>query len=64
MAGPCVIGMAVRDHGTLDRPHRIDVEAARLAAQAGGLWRQDVLRAYVGYIVRPDVIFTSPAGER
>ena len=37
MAGPGVVGMAVGDHGALDRPHRIDMEAARLAAQAGRL---------------------------
>jgi hypothetical protein len=50
MAGPCMIGMAMGDHGTLHRPHRIDMETARLAAQAGWLGRQDVLRAHFGYI--------------
>jgi hypothetical protein len=45
-----MVGMAMGDHGTLDRPHRIDMEAAGLAAQAGGLRRQDVLRAHVVYI--------------
>ena len=47
MAGPGVVGMAVGDHGALDRPHRIDMEAAGLAAQAGGSWQQDVLRTHV-----------------
>ena len=51
MARPGVVGMAVGDHGALDRPHRIDVEAAGLAAQAGGQRHQDVLRAHPGYIV-------------
>ncbi len=50
MAGPGVVGMAVGDHGALDRPHRIDVKAARLAAQAGGDGHQDVLRTHLGYI--------------
>ena len=36
MAGAGVVGMAMGDHGPLDRPHRIDVEAAGLAAQSGG----------------------------
>ena len=48
MAGAGVVGMAVGDHGPLDRPHRIDVEAAGLAAQAGGDRHQDVLRAHLG----------------
>ena len=46
MAGPGVVGMAVRDHGPLDRAHRVDMEAARLAAEAGGSGHQDVLRAH------------------
>ena len=50
MAGPGVVGMAVGDHGALDRPHRIDMEAAGLAAQAGGNGHQDVLRTHLGYI--------------
>ena len=53
MAGPGVVGMAVGDHGALDRPHRIDMKAAGLAAQAGGHGHQDVLRAHRGiYRVR------------
>ena len=57
MAGPGVVGMAVGDHGALDRAHRIDMEAAGLAAQAGGDGHQDVLRAHVGYIGAVTVIF-------
>ncbi len=52
MAGPGVVGMAVGDHGALDRPHRIDMKAAGLAAQSGGNGHQDVLRTHPGYIVR------------
>jgi hypothetical protein len=52
MAGPGVVGMAMGNHGALDWPHRIDMEAARLAAQAGRLGCQDVLRAHVVYIGR------------
>jgi predicted TPR repeat methyltransferase len=52
MAGAGVIGMAVGDHGALDRPDRVDVEAARLATQAGGDGHQDVLRTHLGYIGR------------
>jgi hypothetical protein len=40
--------MAVGDHGAFDRPNRVDVEAAWLAAQAGGDGHQDVLRAHPG----------------
>ena len=50
VAGPGMVGMAVGNQRALDRPHRIDMEAARLAAQAGRLGRQDVLRAHVVYI--------------
>jgi hypothetical protein len=45
-----VIGMAMGDHGALDRPHRIDVEVTRLAAQPGGNRHQDVLRTHLSYI--------------
>ena len=65
MAGPGVVGMAVGDHGALDRAHRIDMEAAGLAAQAGGDGHQDVLRAHVGYIAAVAAIFSlSPAATR
>ena len=47
MAGPGMVGMAMRDHRALDRPHRIDMKAAGLAAQAGGDRHQDVLRAHL-----------------
>src|ERR1700736_852520 len=52
MAGPGMVGMAVGDHGALDRPYRIDMEATGLATQAGGNGHQDVLRAHLGYIIR------------
>ena len=47
VAGAGMVGMAVGDHGPLDRPHRIDMETARLAAQAGGSGHQDVLRTHI-----------------
>src|ERR1700724_66044 len=50
-----MVGMAMGNHGALDGPHRIDVEAAGLAAQTGGNGYQDVLRAHLGYIVRRKV---------
>src|SRR6201992_2124283 len=50
MAGPGMIGMAVGDDRALDRSYRIDMEAAGLAAQAGGDGHQDVLRAHASYI--------------
>ena len=46
VAGAGMVGMAVGDHGALDRADRIDVEAAGLAAQAGSNWQQDVLRTH------------------
>src|SRR5262249_17089770 len=45
------------DHGPPHRPHRVDMEAAWLAAQAGGSWQQDVLRAHLVYIGRSTAIF-------
>ena len=60
MAGPGVVGMAMGDHRALDRPDRIDMKPAGLAAQAGGNGHQDVLRAHLGYIGRVAAIFTSP----
>jgi hypothetical protein len=50
MAGPGMIGMAVGNDCALDRADRVDVEAARLAAEAGGSGDQDVLRTHAGYI--------------
>ena len=55
VAGTGVVGMAMGDHGALDRPHRIDMEVTRLAAQPGGNRHQDVLRTHLGYIVRHEV---------
>jgi hypothetical protein len=60
MAGARVIGMAMGDHGALDGPDRIDMEAAGLAAKAGGNGHQDVLRTHLGYIGGVAAIFTSP----
>ena len=57
MAGPGVVGMAVGDDSALDRPHRVDMKAAGLAAQAGGNGHQDVLRAHVRYIGRASADF-------
>ena len=61
MARPGVVGMAVGDHGALDRPHRVDMEAAWLAAQPGGNGHQDILRTHVGYIGRISAMFTHHA---
>src|SRR5690349_14750812 len=47
-----MVGVAVGDQRPVDRSDRIDVETARLAEQAGGGGRQDVLRAHGRYIVR------------
>ena len=58
MAGTGVVGMAMGDHGALDRPHRIDVEVTRLAAQPGGNRHQDVLRTHPRYIGGAAVFFT------
>ena len=60
MAGPGVVGMAMGDHGALDRPHRIDMKAAGLAAQSGGDRHQDVLRTHLRYIGGVAAFFTSP----
>ena len=51
VAGARVIGMAMSDQRPLHRPHRVDIKAAGLAAQAGGDRHQDVLRTHVRYIV-------------
>ncbi len=46
MAGACMVGMAVRDQRPLDRPCRIDMEAAELAAYAGRCRHQNVFRTH------------------
>lgn len=38
MAGAGVIAMAMSDHRTPDRPHRVDVEVPGRAIEAGRLW--------------------------
>ena len=57
MAGPGMVGMAVGNHGPLDRADRVDMEAARLAAQASGSGDQDVLRTHAGLYRRSWVEF-------
>ena len=61
MAGPGMVGVAVGDHGPLDRAHRVDMEATGLAAQPGGNGHQDVLRAHPGYISPVAAMFSRPA---
>jgi hypothetical protein len=58
MAGPGVVGMAVGNHGTLDRANGIDMEAAWPAAKAGGDGHQDVVRTHARYIGGPAPDFT------
>jgi hypothetical protein len=45
-----MIGMTMGDDRAFDGPHRIDVEAAGLAAQTGCHRHQDVVRAHAQYI--------------
>src|ERR1700737_1616791 len=52
LARPGMVGMGVGDHGALDRPYRIDMEAPGFAAQPGGNGHKDVLRTHLGYIIR------------
>jgi hypothetical protein len=59
MAGPGMVGMAMGDQGALDRPYRIDMKAAGLAAQSGGHRHQDVLRTHLRYIGGVAAFFTS-----
>src|SRR5882757_3918887 len=56
-----VVGMAVGNDGALDGSNRVDMEATRLAAQAGGSWQQEVLRTHWGNIGRLARIFTRHA---
>ena len=42
MTGARMVGMAVRDQRLFDRPGRVDVEVAELAAHAGGRRRENV----------------------
>jgi hypothetical protein len=58
MAGAGVVGMAVGDHGPLDRSDRVDMKAAGLAAEASGNGHQDVLRTHFGYIGPLTAIFS------
>ena len=61
MAGAGMVGMAVGNDGALDRADRVDMEAARLAAQAGGNGHQDVLRPHSVYIGRLAAMFSGRA---
>ena len=46
MAGARMVGMGVRDQRPLDRPGRVDMKGAELAAHAGRRRRQDVFRTH------------------
>ena len=46
VAGAGVVGMGMRDQRPLDRPRRVDMEAAGLAAHAGRRRHQDVFGAH------------------
>ena len=46
MAGAGMVGMGMRDQRPLDRPRRIDMEGAELAAHAGRRRHQDVFGAH------------------
>jgi hypothetical protein len=50
--------MAVGNDGALDRAHRVDIEAARLATEAGWKGDQDVLRTHFVYIGRAAAMFS------
>jgi hypothetical protein len=41
-----MVGMAVRDHGFVDRPGRIDMEAAKATIETGGGRQENVLGAH------------------
>ncbi len=46
VAGAGMVGMGMRDQRPLDRPRRVDMEAAALAADAGRRRHQDVFRTH------------------
>ena len=46
VAGAGMVGMGVRDQRPLDRPRRIDMKGAELAAHAGRRRHQDVFRTH------------------
>jgi hypothetical protein len=50
--------MTVGNDSAFDRPYRVDMKAAGLAAQAGGHGHQDILRAHAMNIGRIAGIFT------
>jgi len=53
-----MVGMTMGNHGPLDRADRVDMEAAGLAAEAGGSGDQDVLRTHAFYIGGPAAMFS------
>ena len=46
MAGAGMVGMGMRDQRALDRPRRVDMKPAALAAYAGRRRHQDVFRTH------------------
>jgi hypothetical protein len=46
VAGAGMVGMGMRNQRPLDNPRRVDMKAARLAAQAGRRRHQDVFRTH------------------
>ena len=50
MAGPGMSRMAVGDDRAVHGPHRINVEAAGLAVQSGGIKHQNVVRSHERHI--------------
>ena len=65
VAGPGVVGMAVGDQRLVDRPHRIDMEAAGRAAKPAGVGHKQVfgriaLRYAIGRAFRESAPMTGP----
>ena len=52
VAAPRMVGVGVRDHCALDRPPRVDVEAARRAVQALGAQDDEVLAHWRSFALR------------
>ena len=49
MAGARMVGMGMRDQRALDRPRRVDMKAAGLAAHAGRRRREDVFGTHASH---------------
>src|ERR1700752_2869179 len=56
MAGARMVGMAMGDHGPLDRAYRIDVEIAGFAVETGGNGAEDVLGSHLTNIGRARLV--------